>query len=293
MSKIVITGASGHFGKATIDFLVKKGVKASQITGLVRDKSKAKDLTAQGVSIKVGDYDNYDSLLDAFRGAEKVLLISGTDLANRSPQHKNVINAAKEAGVTHVLYTSFERKNESADSSMAFLGQAHIETDKALKSSGLNYTIFRNNLYLGVIPMFVGEQVLDSGIFFPAGEGKVAFADRDNLAEAAANVLLGAGHENKEYAMNNVENYTFQTIADELAELTGKDIAYVSPSSEAYSDTLTKTGIPEEFIRMLVSFAEAIKQGEFEVEKSDLELLLGRRPTDLKSYLAKAYASDK
>ncbi|MDR7132213.1 NAD(P)H dehydrogenase (quinone) [Algoriphagus sp. 4150] len=293
MSKITITGASGQFGKATVDFLIEKGVKASEITGLVRDESKAKDLTAQGVSIKIGDYDNYDSLVAAFQGAEKVLLISGTDLANRSAQHKNVINAAKEAGVAHVLYTSFERKNEGADSPMAFLGQSHIETDQALKASGLNYTIFRNNLYLEVIPMFVGEQVLDSGIFFPAGEGKVAFADRDNLAEAAANVLLGAGHENREYTMSNDENYTFQTIADELAELTGKDIAYVSPSSEVYSDTLTKAGVPAEYIGMFVSFAEAIKQGEFETEKSDLEALLGRRPTDLKSYLAKTYASDK
>ncbi|MEB2775077.1 SDR family oxidoreductase [Algoriphagus sp. D3-2-R+10] len=293
MSKIMITGATGHFGKSTINYLIEKGVQASAIKALVRDESKAKELAEQGVTIKVGDYDNYDSLVAAFQGADKLLLISGTDLQNRSVQHKNVINAAKEAGVNHVLYTSFERKNEGADSPMALLAQSHIETDQALKASGLNYTIFRNNLYLSVIPMFVGEQVLDTGIFFPAGEGKVAFADRDNLAEAAANVLIGTGHENKEYAMNNVENYTFQTIATELSSVTGRGITYISPSGDVYSDALTKAGVPAEYIGLFISFAEAIKQGEFEAEKSDLETLLGKKPTSLKKYLAETYASGR
>lgn len=290
MSKIMITGATGHFGKSTINYLIEKGVQASTITALVRDESKSKELAERGISIKVGDYSNYDSLVAAFQGAEKLLLISGTDLENRAIQHKNVINAAKEAGVKHVLYTSFERKNEGADSPLALLAQSHIETDQILKASGLNYTIFRNNLYLDVIPMFVGEQVLDTGIFFPSGKGKVAFVDRDNLAEATANVLIGIGHENKEYAMNNVENYTFQTIATELSSVTGKEIAYVSPRSEVYSDTLTKAGVPAEYIGMIIGFAEAIKQGEFEAKESDLEALLGRKPTSLNEYLAKIYS---
>lgn len=146
MSKIVITGASGHFGKSTINFLIEKGVPASSITGLLRDESKAKDLIDKGINVKLGDYTNYQSLVTAFQGAEKLLLISGTDISNRASQHRNVINAAKEAGVNHILYTSFERKNESDDSPMALLAKSHIETDQALRESGLNYTIFRNNL---------------------------------------------------------------------------------------------------------------------------------------------------
>ncbi|WP_057937470.1 SDR family oxidoreductase [Algoriphagus resistens] len=289
MSKIVITGASGHFGKSTINFLIEKGVPASSITGLLRDESKAKDLIDKGINVKLGDYTNYQSLVTAFQGAEKLLLISGTDISNRASQHRNVINAAKEAGVNHILYTSFERKNESDDSPMALLAKSHIETDQALRESGLNYTIFRNNLYLDVIPLFVGQQVLETGIFFPAGEGKVAFAARENLAEATANVLMEIGHENKEYAMNNVENYTFQSIADELSALTGNRIQYVSPEREVYRETLTKAGVPAEYIGMFSSFAEAIKQGEFENVKSDLENLLGKKPVSLKEYLAQTY----
>ncbi|MCE7054802.1 SDR family oxidoreductase [Algoriphagus sp. AGSA1] len=293
MSKILITGASGHFGMSTINFLIEKGVPASSITGLVRDESKAKNLSDKGINIKVGDYADYQSLVTAFQGVDKLLLISGTDISNRASQHRNVINAAKEAGVKHVLYTSFERKNESDDSPMALLAQSHIETEKALKESGLNYTIFRNNLYLDVIPLFVGQQVLETGIYFPAGQGKVAFAARENLAEATANVLMETGHENKEYAMNNIESYTFQSVADELSAWTGNKVSYVSPSKEDYRETLTNAGVPAEYIGMFSSFAEAIKQGEFESVNSDLETLLGKKPVSLKEYLTQTYGGIK
>ncbi|WPR76119.1 SDR family oxidoreductase [Algoriphagus sp. NG3] len=293
MSKILITGASGHFGMSTINFLIEKEVPASSITGLVRDESKAKDLSDKGINIKVGDYADYQSLVTAFQGVDKLLLISGTDFSNRASQHRNVINAAKEAGVKHVSYTSFERKNEGDDSPISLIANSHIETELALKESGLSYTIFRNNLYLDVIPHFVGQQVLETGIFFPAGEGRVAFASRENFAEATANVLMETGHENKEYAMNNIENYTFQTIADELSALTGSKVSYVSPSKEVYSETLTKAGVHAEYIGMFSSFAEAINQGEFERMNSDLETLLGKKPVSLKEYLTQTYGGIK
>ncbi|MFL9829539.1 SDR family oxidoreductase [Flavobacterium sp. ST-87] len=287
---ILVTGATGNFGKLTIDFLLKKGIAPANISALVRDENKAEDLAANGINIKVGDYDNYESLLNAFQGIDKLLLVSGTDLANRMSQQLNVIKAAKEAGVKHILYTSFERKNETETSPIAFLAKSHIATDHAIKTSGIKYTIFRNNLYLDVLPMFLGEKVLESGIYFPAGEGKAAYVSRTDLAEAAANVLSSEGHENKEYAMNNIENYSFQEIAEAISKITSKEIKYFSPATEEYSETLKNAGVPGEYIEMFTGFAEAIKQGEFDSDKSDLEKLLDRKPTSLNDFLKNVYA---
>ncbi|MFA9191322.1 SDR family oxidoreductase [Flavobacterium sp. FZUC8N2.13] len=288
-TKILVTGATGNFGRLTIDFLLNKGIAANTISALVRDEGKASDLKQKGINLKIGDYDNYDSLLAAFQGIDKLLLVSGTDLVNRSKQQLNVVKAVKEAGVKHILYTSFERKNETETSPIAFLAQSHIDTDNAIKTSGINYTIFRNNLYLDVLPMFLGEKVLEQGIFFPAGEGQAAYVSRNDLAEAVANVLTSTGHENKEYAMNNVEKYSMQNIADTLSEITNSTVSYTSPSAEIFSNVLKNAAVPAEYIGMFVSFGEAIKQGEFQAESSDLEKLLGRKPTTLADFLKAVY----
>ncbi|WP_367753194.1 SDR family oxidoreductase [Flavobacterium sp. WC2430] len=289
-TKILVTGATGNFGKTTIDFLLKKGIAASNISALVRDEAKAADLNAKGITLKIGDYDNYESLLAAFQGIDKLLLVSGTDLANRSKQQLAAVKAAKEAGVKHILYTSFERKNESDSSPIAFLAKSHIDTDTAIKASGMKYTIFRNNLYLDVLPMFLGEKVLVTGIYFPAGETAAAYVSRNDLAEAVATVLITEGHENKEYGMNNVENYSMQEIADTLSKITNTSVHYLSPDPKDYEAVLTQAGVPGEYIGMFVGFAEAIKQGEFQAESSDLEKLLGRKPITLEVFLKQVYS---
>lgn len=288
-AKILVTGATGNFGRLTIDFLLNKGIAANTISALVRDEAKALDLKQKEINLRIGDYDNYDSLLAAFQGIDKLLLVSGTDLVNRGKQQLNAVKAAKEAGVKHILYTSFERKNETETSPIAFLAQSHIDTDNAIKASGISYTIFRNNLYLDVLPMFLGEKVLEQGIFFPAGDGQAAYVSRNDLAEAAANVLISGEYENKEYAMNNVENYSMKNVADTLSEITNSTVSYTSPGVEVYSDVLTKAGVPGEYVGMFVGFGEAIKQGEFQAESSDLEKLLGRKPVSLSDFLKQLY----
>jgi NAD(P)H dehydrogenase (quinone) len=289
-TKILVTGATGNFGKLTIDFLLEKGIAPTNISALVRDESKAVDLAAKGINLKIGEYDNYDSLLNAFKGIDKLLLVSGTDLANRSAQQLNVVKAAKEAGVKHILYTSFERKNETETSPIAFLAQSHIDTDNAIKASEMQYTIFRNNLYLDVLPMFLGEKVLESGIYFPAGEGKAAYVSRNDLAEAAAIVLSSEEHKNKEYAMNNIENYSMKNVAETLSAITNKEVPYLNPISGEYAETLKNAGVPGEYIGMFVGFAAAIQQGEFNTESSDLEKLLGRKPVSLSEFLKQVYS---
>lgn len=287
---ILVTGATGHYGKAAIDFLLKKGISANNITALVRDESKAEDLKNKGINLKVGDYDNYNSLVEAFENVDKLLLVSFTDISKREKQHQNAINAAKEAGVKHIVYTGFARKNETEASPLALLAKSHIETEKNIKAAGIPYTILDNNLYFDTIPMFAGERVLETGIFFPAGDGKAAFALRNDMAEAAANILTSEGHENRTYSFSNTENVSFQQIADILGELKGKDIQYISPDVKTYKDTLSKAGVPVEYAELLTGFGEAIQQGEFTSENTDLSKILGRKPLSLKEFLTQTYS---
>jgi NAD(P)H dehydrogenase (quinone) len=286
---ILITGATGHFGKATIDFLLKKGVNANKISALVRDEAKAEDLRKKGIIIKIGNYDNYDSLLSAFKGVDKLLLVSGNDIVNRQKQHETAVRAAKEAGVKHIIYTSFMRKNETAASPLGIVGKSHIETDKAVKASGIPYTIMLNALYADSLPMFFGDKVLETGIFLPAGEGKGAYTTRSDMAEAAAQILISEGHENQEYVIANTINYSLFDLASILTEITGKTVQYLNPSAQVYTETLTNAGVPAEYIGMFASFSEAIKQGEFENYSNDLEKLLGRKPTGLKEFYKTIY----
>lgn len=288
---ILVTGATGHFGKATINFLLQKDLPASSIAALVRDEAKAADLKEKGILIKTGDYDNYASLVAAFKGVDKLLLVSSNDIANRSNQQINAVKAAKEAGVPYILYTSFERKNETSSSPIAFIAQSHIDTEKAIKESGLAYTIFRNNLYMDFIPVFIGEKVLETGIFWPAGETKSAVVLREDMAEAAANVLTSEGHAGKEYAISNPENISFHDVAAQISKATGKKVAYTSPDQELYKATLSQAGVPAEYVGMFAAFGEAIKQGEFETSSSDLEKLLGRKAVSTNEYLQQVYSS--
>ena len=189
------------------------------------------------------------------------------------------------------MYTSGFRKNETETSPVAFLVQQHIETEKLIKASGIPYTLLLNGLYADVLPGFLGENVLETGVFLPAGNGKAAFTVRLDIAEAAANILLTTGHENKEYVFTNTENTGLNEVAGFLGELSGKQVKYMDPSKAEYLETVTKAGLPPEYAEMLVSFSEAIEQGEFEAVNTDLERLLGRKPTSLFNYLKQVYSS--
>jgi NAD(P)H dehydrogenase (quinone) len=288
---ILVTGATGHYGKATIESLLAKGIKPEEVVALVRDEAKADDLKTKGIGIRIGDYDNYESLTAAFSGIDKLLLVSGSDIMHRGRHHDNAIRAAKEAGIKHIIYTSFERKNEGDSSPIAFISSTHLSAEKALKESGMIYTILRNNLYADMLPIFLGDKVFENGVFFPAGDTSAAFTLRGDMAEATANILLGDGHENQEYYFSNPEELSFNDVAGILSELSGRTVGYQSPDSATYVSTLVGAGMPQDYAGVFSSFGEAIRQGEFSGVRSDLEKLLGRKPTPVREYLASVYAS--
>lgn len=291
MENILITGATGNFGGLTINYLLEKGIEPNSITALVRDDSKASELIKKNIHVKVGDYNHYQSLLDAFHGIDKILLVSGTDVELREKQHENVINAAKQSGVKHIVYTSFQRKNETEDSPIALVASAHISTEKHLKESGMFYTIMRNNLYLEMLPVFMGDDVIESGvIYLPAGTGKVAYTLREDMARTAGYIISTGGHENKEYSITNDHAWSYKDIAVYLSTLKGKPIEYASPTKKEYIKLLLNSGVPKEAVDGIAGFAEAMSKGEFDHTASDIEKITGKKPVTIKQYLKQVYS---
>ena len=287
---ILVTGATGPFGNAVVTNLLKK-IPASQVAVLVRDPAKAASLKAQGVNIRIGEYDNLDSLVAAFTGIDQLLFVSGNDIVNRAVQQANVVAAAIKARVKHILYTSIQRKNETAASPIAFVTKTHLDTEKALKESGITYTILKNTIYADMLPIFIGEKILETGVIFqPAGEGKTPFALRTDMAEAAANILTGKGHDNKVYEITGSQALSYGEIAAMISEISGKKIGYVSPTQEVFKKELSAAGVPDQYIGLFAGFGEGIRQGEFDHTDPVLENLLGRKPTSVREYLQTIYS---
>jgi len=286
---ILVTGATGHLGNAVISSLLERGIAASNIAALVRDEKKAANLKDKGIQIKIGNYHDFESLKNALQDVNKLLLISSSDMNDRIGQHKNMINAAQEAGVSHIVYTSIDIK-DFHQSSIPFVSQIHADTADYLKQIAIPYTLMNNTLYADLIPLFAGENALEDGIFFPAGAGKTPFLPRTEMAEAVAVVLTTAGHENKEYAIAAETAYSFEEIAGLLSVIKGKPVNYHKPDADAYIAQLVKAGIPKDNAAFFAGFGEAIGNGEFNTERSDLKKLLNRSPVSLEDFLRSIYS---
>ncbi|MBL0911524.1 MAG: SDR family oxidoreductase [Bacteroidia bacterium] len=284
---ILVTAAGSHFGKSSIDFLLKE-LPASDIAAMVRDPEKAADIAAKGVEVRKGDYFDPESLEKAFAGVDTLLFISSGDIQQRSEQHKNVVDAAVKAGVKHIVYTSTQRKSESGSPIQA-VADSHLDTEKALKASGIPYTIMRNTLYMDMLPGFLGQQVLEQGVFLPAGDGQVSFAAREDMAEAAARLVLSAGTENRDIVIASDETRSFADVARILSEISGKTVPYHNPDVETYLGTMQAAGVPALYAGLFASFAQAAAIGEFAEPSAGLKELLGREPLRLEEYLHTVY----
>ncbi|REA56495.1 SDR family NAD(P)-dependent oxidoreductase [Dyadobacter luteus] len=286
---ILVTGASGNLGTAVIANLLTK-MSANKIAGLYRNVSKAQAFADKGIGILIGDYAHKASLAEALQGVEKLLLISshGNDTL---VEHKNMIDAAKEVGVRHIYYTSGALNKSVGQSQLGPLVDSYITTENYIIESGMTFTIFQNGLYSETIPFFVGEHVPETGIYLPTGNGKASFATRADMAEAIANVLAGEGHENKIYVTTALPSYSFADIARILSEISQKPVSYTSPDPSEYEMQLRKSGLDEGSIWYLLLLTAIIKNDEYEISASDLEQLLGRKPTDLRQYLKETFLS--
>lgn len=289
MNKILVTGATGSLGKQTLQFLSSK-TAVSDLVALVRNESKAVDLKELGIEIRVGNYDNIESLKAAFKGIDKLFFVSSNDIEKRLPQHKNVLETAKVSGIKHIVYTSFARKNETESSPIWAVSKAHIYTEDLLLNSGISYTILRNTLYMEFAPYYMGDKVIENKmIYLPSGDGKVSFLLRSEMAEIAANILTSNGHENNIYEISAEKAFSYGDIAKIISGITGEEIKFVSPTVDEFVETMKKAGVPEQAIGMSVGFAQGIKEGEFETTNPEISKLLGRKPTSIKDFLKKVY----
>ncbi|RYF77180.1 MAG: SDR family NAD(P)-dependent oxidoreductase, partial [Cytophagaceae bacterium] len=240
-----------------------------------------------GVTIRVGNYDDTASLDQAMQEIDKVLLIAGTDEDKRVQQHMNVIDAAKKAGVQLVAYTS--RALNDRQTLANKLMEGHFLTEDYLIASGLNYALFRNILYMDAIPQFVGPTVFDTGIRLPAGQGRVAFALGNDMAEAMATVLADESNATKIYTLTAGESYSFSDVAAALTSISGKTVPYTPVEKSAFESQMLARGLPEQMVQRVTGFMTDIANGQEDQVRPDLEELLGRKPTSLEEGLKTLY----
>jgi NAD(P)H dehydrogenase (quinone) len=287
--KILVTGVTGLIGKATVEQLLKKGVQASQIVGLSRKKEQTEELAAKGVEIRFGDYFDYDSLTRAFKGIDKVMLTSTVAFTDRSTQHFNAITAARQAGVKHVVYMAIMRR-EGSGLIIPEVTESDLFTEQVLKSSGITYTIVYHPPFTDALSLYFDPNPYENGIKVPANNGKIASATRAELAEAHAEILSTAGHENKTYSLGGSNTVSFAEIAEILADIKGQPVPFTSVTSAEYTDAIMAKGVPRNVAEFINGWAIAMEKGEFEFQSGDLERLLGRKTQSFRAYIESTLA---
>jgi len=278
---IAITGATGKLGRLVVNKL-KSTIPADKIVALVRSSAKAADL---GVTAREADYSKPETLAGALAGVEAVLLISSNEIGQRSAQHRNVIEAAKKAGVQWIVYTSLLHAETSAITS---LSTEHLDTEAALKASGLSYTILRNGWYTENYTASVPGAIAGGAFLGSAGDAKISSAARADYAEAAVAVLTSEGHQGKTYELAGDQTYTLSDLAAEISRQTGKIIPYKNLSEAEYAAALLGFGLPAPLAQAFASFDTGAAQGALFDDGHQLSKLIGHATTPLATSVAAA-----
>lgn len=282
---IVVTGASGQLGRLVIASLLKR-LPANQIVAAVRSPEKVADLAALGVIVKQADYSQPDALEQAFAGAEKVLLISSSEVGQRLAQHRNVIDAAKRAGVSLLAYTSLLH----AERSPLALADEHKATEAYLASSGVPFVLLRNGWYSENYLASVPAALAHDAFIGCAGDGRIASAARADYAEAAAVVLTRPEQAGKVYELAGDEAYTLSELASELSRQAGKPVPYVNLPEAEFKGALLGAGLPEPLADLLANSDSGASQGGLFDDSHTLSALIGRPTTSLSTLITAALA---
>lgn len=282
---IVVTGATGALGRLVIDELLTK-VPADRVAAVVRDKEKASGLAARGVELRIADYDEPATLTGAFHPGDRVLLISGSEVGRRTPQHTAVIDAAKAAGVAQLAYTGV-LGGPDADFQLA---AEHKVTEQRILDSGLPYTFLRNGWYSENYTANLAPVLEHSAVVASAGDGRVASAARADYAAAAAAVLVSEGHLGTAYELSGDTAWSFAEYAAAVSAATGKPIVYNSVPAAVHHEILVGAGLPEAFATLLVDVDSAIERGLLAATGGDLARLIGRPTTPIATTIAAAIA---
>lgn len=273
---IAITGATGQLGQLVIEQLLNT-VPASQLVAIVRNPARAEALSQQGVTVRQADYTDQAALTRALAGVDKLLLISSSEVGQRTPQHQNVINAAKTAGLKFIAYTSLLH----ADTSPLGLHVEHVATEQALADAGIPYALLRNGWYTENY-LASAPPALEHGVFIgAAGEGKIASATRADYAAAAARVISEEGHAGKVYELAGDHAWTLGELAAELSRQSGKNVVYQNLSEAEFAAALKSVGLPAGLADMLADSDVGASKGGLFDDSRTLSTLLGRPTTPL------------
>jgi NAD(P)H dehydrogenase (quinone) len=281
-NQLLVTGASGNLGKAVVAELRRLGAK--RVIAATRTPGKHPELAALGVEEREADFDRPETLQAAFRGVERLLLVSTDSLHApnvRIKQHHSAIQAAMDAGVQHIVYTSLPNAHPTEGPSIP---DDHFWTEVALFESGLNWTILRNNLYAEVILRFA-QFALKTGKLVSATQSQGrSYVAREDCARTAAAALLNATGK-AIYDVTGPASVTHEEIANVLSRLTSKSIQHVNVTPEEVEKGLVAAGIPQFAARSVRGLDEEASHGYQAIVTPTVTKLTGRVPMSVENFL--------
>ena len=282
---IAVTGANGQLGRLVLKHLAQ--LTDTPIRALVRSPEKAQDLANARVSVVQADYNAPESLPAALEGVERLLLISGSEVGNRVPQHAAVIDAARQAGVKFIVYTSLLNVPHSS----LILAAEHIETENRLGQSGVAYASLRNGWYLENFANGIAAALEHGAVVGASGDGKFSAAGREDYAEAAARVLAGQDTSTRAIELGGQRAFTLANLAAELSRQTGRDIPFKNLPEADYADVLAGAGLPEGFAKAIADADRGAESGELYTASTALEDLIGHPAKSVEQLVSETLAS--
>jgi NAD(P)H dehydrogenase (quinone) len=298
----IVTGAAGQLGRSVTAQLLEL-LPPSELIVTTRNPLELADLAARGVQVRHADFDKPESLVDAFRGGDRMLLISTLSVGRRAHQHRNAIDAAVSAGVEHIVYTS---SGGARPDNPAIVIPDHLQTEAALARCGVAFTILRDALYAEVPLMQIGPRALATGQWIgSSAEGLIPFVAKSDCVACAVKVLTSPGHEGVTYEITGPELLSFRDAAALTAEFGGKPVEYVVISDDEMMERLVAAGVPREYREGLstpgvgtssaediVSYERGIRGGYFALKSDHVEKLLGRPPVTLRQLYDRFFRSN-
>ncbi|MBX3066405.1 MAG: SDR family oxidoreductase [Anaerolineae bacterium] len=285
-STLLVTGASGQLGSRVVELLLEAQVEPGRIIAATRTPEKLDRFSQQGISVRYASFDDHDSMLKAFAGADRLLLIS-TDTVGaadyRLNQHRGAVKAAEEAGVKHILYTSIV---EATPTSAVILTADHYGTEQAMAESKMGYTALRNNIYADLQVFSLARAIQMGQLFSAAGEGKAAYVTREDCARVAAVTLADEFEGRRKFDVTGPEALSQADLAALASQISGKPVSYIPLPVEALIEGMVSAGLPRPAAEVYASFDVAIARGEFSKVSNTVESLTGRPPIRMADLLA-------
>lgn len=277
MSRIFVSGATGHLGRLIVEGLLREGVAAADITAAGRATSKLVDLADAGISVVPVDYSTPATLEGKLAGHDVLMLVSASEPGNRFAQHKAVLDAAMAAGVQRIVYTSAPH----ATTSDLVLAPDHKATEEYIATLRIPTVILRNNWYTENYFGSIAEARAAGSITASVGAGRVASASRVDYADAAVAVLLDESHDGEVFELGGDVAWTFDELASAIAELIGEPVTYNSVSAEERLAGLKAHGLDDGTAGFVVALDGNIRDGALAEVTGELARLIGRPTTPL------------